>query len=313
MTNIISTNTLGKLRVRQLHLLISIGQHKSLQKAANELSMTLSAASKSLQEIEQILGGTLFARMRDGLHPNALGQCAISYAQIIRKDINAMCDELVSIQTGQTGRIRLGAIMGSIPLIVDTIHDLLNQPETDLTIEFLEGTSTQLLTMLENDQLDIAIGRTSMSIAPDNFHYTHLMDEHISVVVGFNHPISTKQNLAFHELKGFQWISFPNRLSLSILLRQELVRAGLTEAKLPIETASTTLTSLLLKKSTNLLAFLPTSIAEQLEQQKLVSILPIDFPQKAQPFGLITYKKRNLPPNAQVLIEALNKHFKQVC
>lgn len=308
MANIISTNTLGKLRVRQLHLLISIGQHKSLQKAAKELSITLSAASKSLQEIEQILGGTLFARMRDGLHPNALGQCAISYAQVIRKDLNAMCDEIASIQTGQVGRIRLGGIMGSMPLIADVINTILSQ-NPNFTIEILEGTSAQLLTMLENDQLDIAIGRTSVSISPDNFDYTHLMDEQITVGVGFKHPVTQQFPLTFDHLKSFKWISFPSQMPLSILLRQELKRAGITEANIPIETASTFLTALLLKKCPNLLAFLPTTIAKQLEAQQVVSILPIELPQKAQPFGLITYKKRNLTPNALFLIEEIQQKF----
>lgn len=309
MSTFISTNVLGKLRVRQLHLLISIGQHKSLQKAANELSMTLSAASKSLQEIESILGGELFVRMRDGLHPNESGQCAIAYAQVIRKDLNAMCDELANIQTGQTGRVRLGGIMGSIPLIADTIVTLLNK-DLPFTIEVSEGTSAQLLAMLENDQLDIAIGRTSVSMSPDNFHYTHLMDEQIAIVVGFNHPITKQTNLQFHQLQSFQWISFPTQMPLSILLRQELKRAGIVEANIPIETASTFFTAVLLKKEPNLLALLPTAIAKQLETQQLVSILSLEFPQKAQPFGLITYKKRNLAPNAVLLMEALQQHFK---
>lgn len=309
MTYPISNNTLGKLRIRQLYLLISIGQHKSLVKASKELSITLSAASKSLQEIEQILGGVLFERMRDGLHPNELGQCAISYAQIIRKDIKSMCDELSTIQTGQTGRIRLGAIMGSIPLVTDTINSLLNNNLLHFKIEFLEGTSAQLLTMLENDQLDIAIGRTSVSMSPDNFNYIHLLDEQTSVVIGFNHPLTKQKNISLNELKNFNWISFPTQMPLSILLRQELERAGLNEAQLPIETASTVLTSLLLKKNQNLLAFLPTSVAQQLEQQKLINILPVQLPQRAQPFGLITYKKRNLPGNAMIVIEALTTHF----
>src|SRR3546814_1088650 len=73
-------NTLfGRLRLKQLNLIIAIGQHNSLRKAAAELAMTQSAASKALREAELILGDTLFERRRDGLYANQFGECAINY------------------------------------------------------------------------------------------------------------------------------------------------------------------------------------------------------------------------------------------
>src|SRR3546814_11231489 len=96
----------GRLRLKQLNLIIAIGQHNSLRKAAAELAMTQSAASKALREAELILGDTLFERRRDGLYANQFGECAINYAHLIRKDVIALSYELTEITTGQGGRIR---------------------------------------------------------------------------------------------------------------------------------------------------------------------------------------------------------------
>ena len=304
----IAGTLLERLRIKQLHLLVSIGQHRSLRKAALELSMTLSAASKSLQEIETSLGAVLFERRRDGLHPNLLGECAIAYAQVIRKDINAMCDELAELQTGQGGKVRLGAIMGALPLVMATLTDMVRL-NAELSVEVCEDTSARMLNMLESDQLDVVIGRTSVSVAPENFNYLHVAEERISVAAGYGHEMAAREALKLSDLKGYAWISFPSQMPLNILLRQELERTGLNEASFPVETASTFVTAFLLKENPHLLAFLPTTIALQLQQQKMVSVLNIDLPQRAQPFGIITYKKRNLTAATRTLIQALQDHI----
>lgn len=266
--------------------------------------MTLSAASKSLQEIESCLGAVLFERRRDGLHPNLLGQCAIAYSQVIRKDLNAMCDELAELQTGHGGKVRLGSIMGALPLVMTTLTDLI-QTRPELSIEVCEDTSARMLNMLENDQLDLVIGRTSVSVAPENFNYLHVAEERISVVAGYNHELTSRTGLTLADLRGYVWVSFPSQMPLSILLRQELERAGLNQATFPVETASTFVTAFLLKENHGLLAFIPTAIAVQLQQQQMVSRLDISLPQRAQPFGIITYKKRNLSPGTHTVITSL--------
>ncbi|MDR3387238.1 MAG: LysR family transcriptional regulator, partial [Rudaea sp.] len=46
---------LSRLRMKQLQLLIALDDHTSLHKAAGAMSMTQSAASKALQELESML------------------------------------------------------------------------------------------------------------------------------------------------------------------------------------------------------------------------------------------------------------------
>jgi molybdenum-dependent DNA-binding transcriptional regulator ModE len=48
---------MGRLRMKQLQLLIALDDHKSLHKASSAMSMTQSAASKALAELESMLEG----------------------------------------------------------------------------------------------------------------------------------------------------------------------------------------------------------------------------------------------------------------
>ena len=62
---------LNRLRMRQVALLLAIGEHGTLRAAAAQLGMTQPAATKMLADIEEILGTRLFERLARG---NAIQQ-----------------------------------------------------------------------------------------------------------------------------------------------------------------------------------------------------------------------------------------------
>lgn len=299
-------NTLfGRLRLKQLNLIIAIGKHNSLRKAAAELAMTQSAASKALREAELILGDMLFERRRDGLYANQFGECAINYAHIIRKDIIALSDELREIKTGQGGRIRVGVIMGGVPKVLKDAINKVCGLNKDIVVEIHESTSATMLGMLNSDKLDIVIGRTSVSQHADNYDYIHLAEEDVSIVSGNGNPLARKKKLALSDLKDARWLAYPQRSPLNILLKQELERADINTFTSPIETASTFVTITLLSGSDDFVALIPSDIASFFAAHGVVTVLPIQLPSRSQPFGLITRKQGNLSRAAKSLIDAI--------
>ncbi|UHL63872.1 LysR family transcriptional regulator [Paralcaligenes sp. KSB-10] len=295
----------GRLRLRQLNLIIAIGKHNSLRKAAAELAMTQSTASKALHEAELILGDKLFERRRDGLYANRFGECAINYAHVIRKDITALSDELAEIKTGSGGKIRVGVIMGGVPKVLkDSINHVCGMNK-DIVVEIYENTSAIMLAMLNSDKLDVVIGRTSVSQHADNYDYMHLAEENVSIVVGNGNPLAQKADVALPDLKNSRWIAYPNRTPLNILLKQELERAGINAFASPIETASTFITMTLLSDSDDFVALIPTDVASFFANHGLITILPIRLPSRSQPFGLITRKQRNQTRAAKLFIDAI--------
>ncbi|MEO6959119.1 MAG: LysR family transcriptional regulator [Burkholderiaceae bacterium] len=301
-----NTNMLfGRLRLKQLNLIIAISKHNSLRKAAADLAMTQSTASKALQEAELILGNKLFERRRDGLYANRFGECAINYAHIIRKDVLALSDELVEIKTGRGGKIRVGVIMGGVPKVLKDAINRICSVNEDIVIEIYENTSTIMLAMLNNDRLDMVIGRTSVSQNADNYDYIHLAEENVSIVVGNSNPLTKKKDVVLADLKDSRWIAYPNRAPLNILLKQELERADINTFACPVETASTFITITLLSDSDDFVALIPADVAAFFANNGLITILPISLPSRSQPFGLITHKQRNLTHATKLLIDTI--------
>jgi DNA-binding transcriptional LysR family regulator len=295
---------LSRLRIRQLQLLIALDEHKSLHKAAGAMSMTQSAASKMLHELESILDAPLFERSKNGMIPNQFGHCVIRYARLLATDLSALCDDILEIRSGRGGRLAIGVIMGAIPEIVVPVLDELHASQRNLSIEVIEDTSAKMLLQLDEGHLDLVIGRAAVSDQPSKYHYQKIGDEPLSVVVGHAHP-PLPDNVALGDLIGHRWVVYPTQMPLRALVEREMDLAGLAMPTNPISTASTFVTITLLMQDSGLVSVLPADIADLCTRHGMLRILPIALRSQSQSFGIVTRKGGALSPPAERFIEML--------
>lgn len=296
-----------RLRMKQLQLLIALDDHKSLHKASTAMSMTQSAASKALAELETILEASLFERTKTGLVPNQFGHCVIRYARLLAAELGALCQEVADIRSGTGGRLAVGAIMGAIPDLVVPILNDFQQSSPGLSIEIVEDTSARMLAMLDDGRLDLVIGRSAVSQDPSKYRYQSLGDEPLSVVVGYDHAPLSKRELSFADLGGHRWVTYPNTMPLQALLQREMELAGAAMPVSAISTASTFITVALLQNSVDLVSLLPTAVARLFARHRMLRILPVQFKSKSQTFGIVTRKLGVLSPPALQFVERLKR------
>ena len=295
---------MSRLRMKQLHLLIALDDHKSLHKAAGVLSMTQSAASKVLHELESMFEAPLFERSKTGMIPNQFGHCIIRYARLMATDLSSLCHDIAEIRSGRGGRLAVGTIMGAVPEVLVPILNWLHTRQPNLSIEVVEDTSLRMLSLLDDGRLDLVIGRASVSDQPSKYHYQPLGDESISVVVGYAHP-PFKGELTLKDLKDHRWLVYPGHMPLHSLLQREMDLAGISMPSNQIATASTFVTVTILQRSTDLVALLPTDVAKLFVAHKMVRILPLKLQSKYQTFGIVTRKGGTLSPAADQFIQLL--------
>ncbi|CAH2805755.1 MAG: Transcriptional regulator, LysR family [uncultured Paraburkholderia sp.] len=311
---------LAKLRIRQLQLLIALDDLKSLHKAAGAMSMTQSAASKALQELESMFDAPLFERSKSGMIANLLGHCVIRYARLVTTDLTALCQDVAEIRSGRGGRLAVGAIMGAIPDCVVPALDRLHASQPNLSIEVVEDTSAQLLQQLDDGRLDLVVGRAAVAADPSKYQYQPLADEPLSVVVGYGavffagkpaakparKTASAKKEITLADLAGRRWVMYPSHMPLHALLEREMDLAGLPMPVNPISTASTFVTVALLREGADLVSLLPASIATLFARQKMLRIVPVKLKSPSQTFGIVTRKGGVLSPPAGRFIELLS-------
>jgi DNA-binding transcriptional LysR family regulator len=296
---------MSRLRMKQLQLLIELDDHKSLHKASSAMSMTQSAASKALAELEAMLEAPLFERAKSGLIPNQFGHCVIRYARLLATDLTSLCQEVADIRSGTGGRLAIGAIMGAVPEVLVPLVNELQARHPALSMEIVEDTSARMLIQLDDGRLDVVIGRSIVSDEPSRYHYQPLGDEPLSVVVGADHPPMPPGEVSFADLASHRWVTYPQTMPMQALLQREMDLAGLPMPLNTLSTASTFVTVALLQQSTDLVSVLPTGVAELFSKHKMLRVLNVRLKSRSQTFGIVTRKGGVLSLPARELVQLL--------
>lgn len=296
---------LARLRMKQLQLLIALDEHKSMHKAASALSITQSAASKVLHELEDMFDTPLFERSKSGMIPNPFGHSVIRHAGLLVTDLGALGQDIADIRTGKGGRLATGTIMGAVPDVVVPILNWLHTRQPNLASEVVEDTSIRMLSLLDDGRLDLVIGRASVAADVGKYLYQPLRDEPVSVVVGYHHPQMDADNLGLRHLENHRWLVYPPHMPMHTLLEREMDAAGMTMPGNQISTASTFVSIAILQRSNDIVALLPTDVADFFARHKMLRILPIELASTYQTFGIVTRKGAAMSPAADQFIQRL--------
>jgi len=295
---------ISRLHLKQLRLLVALGEQGSLLKASQQVALTQPGASKALQEIETTFGTPLFVRTNRGLEPNAVGHCVIRYARLIQTDIAHLRDEIVGIMRGQGGRVAAGVIMGAVPLPTDAISALVAR-QPDLSIEIVEDTSAALLAQLDAGRLNLAICRTTISQAPQAYDSVKLQDETLAVIANVAHPLRRAKKLTLHQLSPYRWVVYRTNMPMRLLLEGEFRDCGIRFPQHLLETTSAFATLALLQANPSLVAVVSIDVAQFFARQQMSCILPLTLASRSEPYELVTRRGGSMQPAAQLLIDEL--------
>lgn len=298
------TSIFSRLRLKQLRLLIALGEQGSLVKAAEHVAISQPGATKALQEIETILGAPLFTRTNRGLEPNDLGYCAIRYARLIQTDLTHLRDEMIGILQGHGGRLSVGVIMGAVPFVTKALSRLLDK-QPALSVKIVEDTSAQLLTLLDQGRIDLAICRTSISRHPDLYDSLDICDETLAVVASPTHPMAHREKLSLKDLADSRWVVYSANMPMRLLLEREFHEAGLRFPLYLIETTSALATLTLLQQNPSFVALLSNDVAHFCTHFGITTRLPVTLYSRSEPYQLITRRGTTLSPVANLFTEVL--------
>lgn len=294
----------SRLRLKQLRLLIALGEQGSLIKAAEQIAISQPGATKALQEIESALGASLFVRTNRGLEPNDLGHCAIRYARLIQTDLTHLREEMIGILQGHGGRLSVGVIMGAVPFMTEALSRLLEK-RPELSVEIIEDTSARLLHLLDQGRLDLAICRTSISRQPELYDCRDIHDETLAVVAHREHPLAHRESITLADLADSRWVVYSANMPMRLLLEREFHEAGLRFPLYLLETTSAFTTLSLLQKNPTLVALLSIDVARFCTHFGMTTILPLELRSRSEPYQLITRHGASLSPTARFFIDEL--------
>lgn len=281
----------SRLRLRQLRLMLALQELGSLRRAADNIGMTQPAATKMLHEAEDLLGVELFERLPRGMRATPFGETVIYYARMVFAELSGMREELVALESGNLGRVAVGAIPAlSSGLLTRTIANLKkSHPRLSMSIQV--DTSDVLVQALLQDQLDIVLGRIPAGARSEELLFDSLGEEALCVIASAQNPLSQETHLSWAELQGMTWVLQQHPSPMRTIINQVFHNARIDIPSSIVETTSI-MTLLSLVQQTDMIGVTPLSVVEDYPGRDLLTVLPITFEARLPPFGLITRRHR---------------------
>ncbi|WP_218645012.1 LysR family transcriptional regulator [Aquitalea sp. LB_tupeE] len=288
-------------------MLVLLGNSQNMKRTAEGMYMSQPAASRMLQEIEDMFDCRLFERLPHGMLPTPLGMELVKFATRSLHHLEG-CMETLALQKKEGfGYLSVGAIMGAAPEQIMAAISRLKQERPRLCIRVMGDTSDEVVRLLEQGRIDLAIARRSPETEDAAFNFRPLGNEILRLAVAKNHILLQQQHIELPVLlRDWPWILQAPSSPARMALEQYLLQAALPLPGNIIESNSV-YSMLQLIQRTNAVMLLAESAMKDYLDMGIVQILPIKVNIPLPPFGILTRKHEALSEEQQIFISCLDQ------
>lgn len=196
------------LDIRHLRSFVLTAQEAHFGKAASRLNVTQPALSRTIRQLEAVLGGALFKRSTRSVALTDLGSSFLSMATQAVVSFDAACVMGQQVARGEVGQMLLGhteiAIFGQLPRILQRFRD--QYPKAQVALS--PGITIQNIKRVLNGELDAAFvtGCTSA----DELHCISLWKEESVVVLPADHRLARRRSIHIKDLVDEAYVMGPS-------------------------------------------------------------------------------------------------------
>jgi DNA-binding transcriptional LysR family regulator len=147
--------------LRQLQYFVAVAEHGTVSHAAQALSISQSAVTEAIKELEADLGVRLFDRHARGLALTHRGQQFLRHATTILADVSAARRAFESDQAALEGSLALGVTALTSGYVLSDLLARFRRANPKVTVSAVEDTGEYLEHLLIGGELDVAVMVTS--------------------------------------------------------------------------------------------------------------------------------------------------------
>ncbi|MFB6931328.1 LysR substrate-binding domain-containing protein [Streptomyces chartreusis] len=290
----------GRLKVRHLTLVDALVRQGSVVGAAAELHITQPAATRSLHELEQILGVPLFDRHPRGITATAFGVAFAGHARAVLAQLEQASRHVAELADAERGTVVVGTHLAGSNVLLPKAIAAIKAERPALTIVVREGSPEALLVELEAGRVDLIVGRLT---APSDERIVRrkLYDESIDLVVRSSHPLANLTAVELSDLADYPWILPGSNTTLRSELELFFARHEMALPANRIE-ATSFLTIRQLLVDTDVIAALPSLITRD---DARITRLAVPLELIGHSVGATVRAAGPLSPSADALIRQL--------
>lgn len=290
-----------RIKFRHLQTLIEVARQKSVGRAADVLHVSQPAVTKTLRELEAILGIKLVERDGRGIAITRSGQTFLRHAGA---SLAALRQGVESLQRAEAGPpVRIGALPTVSARIMPAAIKAFLAEKTGSPLKVVTGENLVLLDQLRGGQLDLVVGRLAAPELMTGLAFDHLYSERIVFAVRKGHPLLAAPRLDFARIRDFTLL-MPTRSSIIRPFAERfLLTHGIADLPEEIETVSDGFGRAYLRQS-DAIWMISEGVVDVDRREGFIDILSIDTSETAGSVGLTT-RSEDTSPGTELMARVL--------
>lgn len=293
-----------RIKIRHLQAFVEIVRRRSMKRAAERLLLTQPAISRTLAELEEVLGTRLLERGRGGITLTAEGEFFHGFAQSSLSTLERGLSGLAEFGGASGLHLRVGALPSVAARLIPEVVEDLTRTAPDLRLTIVEGPLGHLTGLLNRGEIDMLLGRPGEPETMRGLSFTQLYLEEVIFVARPGHPILADPDL--RRIVDWPVIYPPEGSAIRPLLRRLLVTQGVPLPRRRIETVSGDFGRVHTRKSDALWAISAGVVAQEIREGTLIR-LPLDTRLTQGPVGLMNRATEQDTTERRLLFQALQR------
>jgi LysR family pca operon transcriptional activator len=277
----------SRIKFRHLQTFIEVARQKSVGKAADVLSITQPAVTRTIRELEEYLGVDLFEREGRGIRITRFGEVFLKHAGESIAAVRRGVDSIVLAKSALGPPLRIGALpTASASLMPEAVAAFLNA-RTGSLATIVTGENRWLLDALRTGDLDLVVGRLSAPERMTGLHFEPLYTEEVVFALRSGHPLLARGNFSLGEIANHTVLMPPHGSVIRPFVDRFLLTNGIAELANVVETVSDSFARAFVQRYDAIWIISRGVISSEIEAGRM-AVLDIDMSQTRGAVGLTT-------------------------
>jgi LysR family pca operon transcriptional activator len=292
-----------RIKLRHIVCFLEVARLKSVVRAAEALNMSQPAATKTIQELEEILGVQLFDRSRRSLFLTPAGE---QFQRHAATSVSALKQAIGATRTTERETmVRVGALPTvSARVLPHAVQRFAQSGEARTRI--ITGPNEYLLSLLRVGEVDLVIGRMAEPGEIAGLSFEHLYSERVVFAVRAGHPLLRLGRFELAAIEPYQLLMPPPGAVILPSVERLLTAHGVTNLKDDIETVSNAFGRRYTLNTDAVWIISEGVVADDVAEGHL-AILSVETSETMGPVGLTTRSGETLGYAAQLLVEHIRR------
>lgn len=291
--------------LRQLRAFAAVYELRKLTGAAERLSVTQSAVSVLLRQMEDGLGVRFFDRTTRSLRPTLAADEAIEVVERILRDVDSLGSGLRDLRSLRRGRVSVAVTPTLGAIVMPAVLRRFTQQHPGIRVVIDDCAPDQFVGRIVGGHVDFGIGTPEQAAA--DVDVRTLLRDHLAVVLSREHPLAAARSVRWSQLALEPVITVRPGYGIRPLVDASAARAGVT---LNVVNDVTFLSTALWMAAAGLgVAVMPAAYASGLPDERRV-VRPLSAPRVLRDIALVTRRGQSLAPAAQQLATLLEDELR---